>query len=490
MNRLRPSGPEGHEEARWGRGAEVASPGKPVGEKRQYEEMNRHRRHEDDDPLEAAVRMEPFRLLTMKEEEMRLRAERHHDESRHNDTKRRRLSGTRRWSPPSEADIMREDPVSLGYCSEDEGRQLFEAFFQYAHRFIPILDPNEDTWHDLRPRSPLCITVILLIASRAREACAPPSEFTRRCQALAEAMAKMTLFSPISTLETAQALTLMASFGDSSWRPGCHAMTVAVDMGLFRCLPHLHRMSSNPNPTRESIERQRPLVVGARIWLALVKLTYEMSLTHALPLPFPSPAHYPADYARELLEHPLSTIYDARLVVSVEMLQVRETVFRPYEQLSDVSELDNKLRAVNQEIRTRFEYWAEYYSAHGVPPDHFLVREITSQRAYATIYTNSCALHGVRDAADVAKLSYERRQWLGSALRAAAFLVASIGSGPQEKGSEFANHYFHIGVVATARYLIRMAGLLPEVCDLYQVSLDMDKLILKLPTCEHFFTLH
>jgi hypothetical protein len=250
-------------------------------------------------------------------------------------------------------------------------------------------------------------------------------------------------------------------------------------------------MASNPNKPKSFIERQRPLVIGARVWLALVKLTYEMSLTHALPLPFPSPAHYPYDFARELLDHPLSNIYDARLVVSVEMLQVRETVFRPYETAArESSELDNKLRAVNQEIHSRYEYWIDYYRRHGVPTDHLLVKELTGQRAYATIYTNSCALYGVRDASDVVDLSFERRQWLGSALRAAAFLVSSVGSGGKEKYSEFANHYFHVGIVATARYLIRMTGLLPEVCDLYQVSYDIDKLLLKLPACESWSSVH
>jgi hypothetical protein len=427
-------------------------------------------------------------MLTMKEEEARLRDEgRSPRDSWEHGAKRRRLSDGRRSPQERQSRTHGHDPVELWFCTEEEGRDLFNAFFKHAHGFIPILDPREDTWEDLRARSPFCVTVILLIALRGREGCSPPSELTRRLSEEAEAIAKTTLFSPISTLETVQALTLLASWSHSSWRPGCHAMTLAVDMGLFRCLPFLHRMASNPNKPKSFIERQRPLVIGARVWLALVKLTYEMSLTHALPLPFPSPAHYPYDFARELLDHPLSNIYDARLVVSVEMLQVRETVFRPYETAArESSELDNKLRAVNQEIHSRYEYWIDYYRRHGVPTDHLLVKELTGQRAYATIYTNSCALYGVRDASDVVDLSFERRQWLGSALRAAAFLVSSVGSGGKEKYSEFANHYFHVGIVATARYLIRMTGLLPEVCDLYQVSYDIDKLLLKLPACESF----
>ena len=46
-----------------------------------------------------------------------------------------------------------------------------------------------------------------------------------------------------------------------------------------------------------------------------------------------------------------------------------------------------------------------------------------------------------------------------------------------------------IGIVAVARYLIRTLELLPEACDLYQVSLDIDKLLLKLPHCERAFLL-
>lgn len=41
-----------------------------------------------------------------------------------------------------------------------------------------------------------------------------------------------------------------------------------------------------------------------------------------------------------------------------------------------------------------------------------------------------------------------------------------------------------VGVVAMARYLIRMVSLFPEVCDLHQVSFDIDKLLRKMPECK------
>lgn len=109
---------------------------------------------------------------------------------------------------------------------------------------------------------------------------------------------------------------------------------------------------------------------------------------------------------------------------------------------------------------------------------------VRSQRAYSVMYANSLAWQGVKHKDDVSRLSRERQQWLAAAVRAGAFLIASIGSGPQAKDSEYANHSFHAGIIATARYLLRMVELLPDVCDLYQVSLDLDKLLLKLPHCE------
>lgn len=99
------------------------------------------------------------------------------------------------------------------------------------------------------------------------------------------------------------------------------------------------------------------------------------------------------------------------------------------------------------------------------------------------MYSNAPAWDGIKTHEDIALLSRERQGWLTSAVRAGAYLVANIGAGEQAKDSEYANHSFHAGIIAAARYLIRMVELLPA-CDVYQVSLDLDKLLLKLPQCK------
>lgn len=55
---------------------------------------------------------------------------------------------------------------------------------------------------------------------------------------------------------------------------------------------------------------------------------HRMSFNHALPILFPSPGGKRTLFKRELLDHPLSNLYDSRLVISVEMCEVRGTVSR------------------------------------------------------------------------------------------------------------------------------------------------------------------
>ncbi len=84
---------------------------------------------DEDEPIELAV-TEPFRDLTRREEEHRLRADGYDGARWETDTaplKRRRVDGA---VPP-----VREhggawysaDPVTLGWCAEAEGRELFQA---------------------------------------------------------------------------------------------------------------------------------------------------------------------------------------------------------------------------------------------------------------------------------------------------------------------------------------------------------------------------
>ena len=42
-----------------------------------------------------------------------------------------------------------------------------------------------------------------------------------------------------------------------------------VDMDMHRCLPVLHKSGMGAGKTPDELERERPLVIGARVWLAV-----------------------------------------------------------------------------------------------------------------------------------------------------------------------------------------------------------------------------
>ena len=78
-----------------------------------------------------------------------------------------------------------------------------------------------------------------------------------------------TLFTPVASLEHAQAMVAMAAWGDTSWRPGGHASRIAMDLGLFRCLPLLLQGGMGRGKSGEALKADWPLVEGARTWLAV-----------------------------------------------------------------------------------------------------------------------------------------------------------------------------------------------------------------------------
>ena len=65
-------------------------------------------------------------------------------------------------------------------------------------------------------------------------------------------------------------VVVLASWADTSgWRAGGHAVRMALDMGLYRCLPYLVRTGMGADKTPEQLKDEQPLVTGARVWLTV-----------------------------------------------------------------------------------------------------------------------------------------------------------------------------------------------------------------------------
>ncbi|KAK8866058.1 hypothetical protein IAR55_001209 [Kwoniella newhampshirensis] len=370
------------------------------------------------------------------------------------------------------------DPVDLGWCAPERGRQLFDLFFDKCGVYQPCFDPEYDT---LRERSAFAITTILAVAAKCEDAAGPTTDLQLKCREHAEKIGMSTLFTPVSRVEIVQAMILLASWGETFWRPGGHAIRMAMDLGLYKCLPYLLESGMGVGKTPEEIENERPVVVGARVWLTLFKLEYEMSFAYGRPGLFSSESTI--KNARKLLKHPLSLPTDARLVSSCESLAWRMPLHQPVALAPSNSmntfslpDMDDKLRQVNRNLNECYEYWDDYFAQKGIPEGHFLRETLITGRAGAFLATNSYVLHGVRSRRDVAMLSNERRQWLQEAGKRAQELVTKCLHGQQyTKNVQFANLLTHYNIAYAARFMIRMASLVPESCNLRQVGRDVEQ---------------
>ncbi|WWD16319.1 hypothetical protein CI109_100745 [Kwoniella shandongensis] len=391
--------------------------------------------------------------------------------------KRRRTSSTR------ETVLQRgttrgslSDPVDLGMCDEVQGKELFDLFFQGAHSFMPVYDPSEDTWQSLRSRSPFSIAAILFVGKKIQDAGKPESELQRQLREHAENIGKTTLFSPIASIEALQAMIILASWGDTGWRPGSHAVSIAFDMELYKCLPKLAARAAAWHEARTPSEQvpSRSLVVGARLWLLVSKMAIEMAFNHGRPL-----GVHESDvltHAHALLNHPSGLPTDSRIIASCELLMLRLPLHRIFICDQDnPQDLDIALQQFNEEAHGWEIRWQQYYLQRGVSQDDLLVSDLTTQRCFSSVLSNSSLLRDIRGPNDVIKLPPHRRRWLLATLDDARMIAGRILSKEKDKLLH-ANHYSHVALASVCRIYIRLASLFPEAVDLRRTAKDLNQL--------------
>ncbi|KAL7424794.1 hypothetical protein Q5752_000478 [Cryptotrichosporon argae] len=371
-----------------------------------------------------------------------------------------------------------KDAVDLGFCTAERGKQLFDLFMAHCAVYVPIFDPEYDTWDSLRKRSPFIITTIIMIGAKVEDAGGPVSDLQSKCRQHAENIGMSTLFTPVARIELLQAMILLAGWGDTCWRPSGHALRMAMDMGLYRCLPYLAQTGMGAGKPAAELEDERPLVVGARLWLALYKTEYEMAYNLGRPALFS--ANETISKSRYFLEHPLSRQNDSRLVATCELLTLRASMHQPFSiwpAATRIADLDAKIRRADETYDEWLAHWESFYEKQGVPASSFLRESLYTQKAHAVLHTNSRVLHGVQSRRDVPLLSEDRRSLLLAAIRSAQTLVnMSLRSTDYTRNLPYANHYTHVGIAFAARFLIRLTSLMPEAVDTRQTGRDVEQL--------------
>jgi len=207
----------------------------------------------------------------------------------------------RRWTPSALQDVIRDrtlyfehgihgskrdaapslDPVHRGLISEHGAQELVEAYFEYVHPQIAVLDPCLHTLRFTRSRSALLTTTILAIGATA---IATLPDFTTEQVAIArtlhthcEKLQLVVYATGAKSVDIIQAFILLASYGltvptrldvQSSIRMAT-AARMAHEIGL-----HLSRYGNAVDDEGDNDEAQRLLLNDLRARAFLISFEY------------------------------------------------------------------------------------------------------------------------------------------------------------------------------------------------------------------------
>lgn len=199
-------------------------------------------------------------------------------------------------------------------------------FFAGCGDFLPLLDPNFDSFDSLRARSSFCFIVVLFISSSIAAVQDPSlTGLQSICYQEARSLAAATLFKGVSPIESIQAMVLMAAYSTDNWLAIGHAVRMAQHARLDQSLPlllgtssHVARVGSiGPPSTNKS---SRVLACEARTWLILFHIEQEISSGMARPSLL---REVDVLGARALLDHSLSQSSDVRFISTIELVILR-----------------------------------------------------------------------------------------------------------------------------------------------------------------------
>ncbi|CAE6484908.1 unnamed protein product [Rhizoctonia solani] len=376
------------------------------------------------------------------------------------------------------------DVVTKGIITEQEARELFAIFYRGCSTFLPVFDMAVDTYDALHSRSPFCVNTICMVAARVRDG--GESETYQKCRQEVEDISRHTLFTPVVRQEAVQAMVLVSGWSTNGWLPGGHAVRMGLEIGMHKAWPRLHKRMRAGKISVSQEERQ--LVISARTWFVLFLFEHQISFGTGRP------AILREDESvlrcREILRHPLSIQDDMRLVSMVELMALREHLhdqLAPYE-----GPVEDRVYKVLHQAESDFRAWYEEW-------DHLFSQKYED----AAFYRQSLMIQrdfgelGVRGPEDVARMPREQKlvaqraiklakRGLDNCIRSVTYreglkygksLLVSVPAQPLTDLRSSAVHFTHVTATFAASFLIRLARLFPQECDLNAIMSTVEDLV-------------
>ncbi|KIJ67756.1 hypothetical protein HYDPIDRAFT_37363 [Hydnomerulius pinastri MD-312] len=358
--------------------------------------------------------------------------------------------------------------IEKGLVLESEARELYHIFFAGCHLFIPLFDPNYDTFESLMERTPWTFDAILAIASKIRSGNAPLSPTFYKCLEEAQGIARSSLFGPVVRKEAVMGMLLLAAWSTNGWLPSGHAMRMALDLGLHRAI---EKLADDTGKTR-SDEEERDLVVSARIWLCLYWFDHQMSLGTGRPIVLRDESSI--RHCRLLLTHPMASPTDVRLISQVELIAQKTQIYETLAPLNGQVN-HNTLAFIRRANVALDKWWSDCDELHRqtMDEDSLLRKILAGELHYAKLWLVCVALRGV----SWDKMPFEQRE-LAFQAKDAAFNCLSIflNSTAYRAALRYAVHDSLVTLAFSGLFLLKMANLFPAELDLTAITAQVEQL--------------
>lgn len=396
-----------------------------------------------------------------------------HTRSPSPDPRSRRPNKKRKTRHPTR--VKFPDVVSKGIISAADATDLFKIFFHGCSTFLPIFDSTVDTFASLHDRSPFAVDSICMVAARVRDGGGKPSEVYTKCLQEVQTISCATLFAPVLRVEAVQAMILVSGWSDNGWLSGGHAVRMALELSLHKAWPKLLRRMESNKVSDGSEDRE--LVIATRTWFCLYLFEHQMSYGTGRPAILKDDESI--WQCRFLLRHPLAVEDDMRLVSMVELMAIRERItnhLSPYAHGPVDERTFEILRSAYAEFKHWYQTWDQAFSQK-YEDAAFYRQSLQIQQLHAELYHSATALRGINGPEDVRKMPTSQRDVaLKSIQIARQGLDITVKSHSYREGMKYAVHYTHATATFAASFLLRLARLFPNECNLNDIREQVETL--------------
>ncbi|GLB35988.1 putative fungal specific transcription factor [Lyophyllum shimeji] len=365
------------------------------------------------------------------------------------------------------------DVVTKNIISESEARELFKIFYRGCSTFLPVFDSNNDTFDALHERSPFAVDCICMVAARTRDGGGPSSETYIKILEEVQSISCATLFAPVMRSEAVQSMILVSGWSDNGWLSGGHAVRMAMELSMHKAWPRLlRRMKANKADAVED----RDLVIASRTWFCLYLFEHQLSYGTGRPAVLKDDESI--QECRLLLSHPLAIEDDMRLVSTVELMAIRERVHNDMSPIEGPVREEHfaRLREADGEFSNWYKIWDHAFSQK-YEDATFYRQSLQIQHLHAELFHNATALRGINGPDDVQNMpAVQKHLALRSVQIARQGLDITVNSPAYREGMKYAVHYTHATATFAASFLLRLARLFPNDCNISEIRTQVERL--------------